>query len=223
LPRGVVRAFAISLLLHVFLLWPAPSAWRDAVPAAPLMASLRPLTVPGALAASATVSKPVTAGRSEKAAKQTPQPLAIPDASGEMRPAVPSSLTETIPARSGDAPVSAAAARPAISAALPTSDGVDADGLRSYRLALAREARRFKRYPSQAVDAQWSGTAELRVTVQADGVAMAAELAKSSGHAALDDAALDMLRHALPVTPVPVVLRGRAFAVNLPVMFELPD
>ena len=140
-----------------------------------------------------------------------------------MRPAVPSSLTETIPARSSDAPVSAAAVRPTISAALPTSDGIDADGLRSYRLALAREARRFKRYPSQAVDAQWSGTAELRVTVQADGVAMAAELAKSSGHAALDDAALDMLRHALPVTPVPVVLRGRAFAVNLPVMFELPD
>jgi protein TonB len=219
-----VRAFAISLLLHVFLLWPALSAWRDAVPAAPLMASLRPMTVPGALATSATVSKPVTAGKSEKAAKQTlAQPLAIPDASAEMRPAVPSFLTETIPARSSEAPVSAAAAQPTISAALPTSDGIDADGLRSYRLALAREARRFKRYPSQAVDAQWSGTAELRVTVQADGVAMAAELTKSSGHAALDDAALDMLRHALPVTPVPVVLRGRAFAVNLPVMFELPD
>ncbi|HZV55530.1 MAG TPA: TonB family protein [Rhodocyclaceae bacterium] len=92
-----------------------------------------------------------------------------------------------------------------------------------YRLALAREARRHKRYPVQAIDAGWGGTAEVRVAVRADGVAQSAALEKSSGHAVLDDAALDMLRHALTATPVPPALRGQAFAVNLPVVFELPE
>jgi hypothetical protein len=32
-----------------------------------------------------------------------------------------------------------------------------------------------------------------------------------------------MLRQALPATPLPTHLRGRAFEVDLPVLFELPD
>lgn len=111
----------------------------------------------------------------------------------------------------------------AIPSALAPSEGVDADGLRSYRLALAREARRYKRYPARAVDAGWSGTAELRVSVRAGGVGQEVRLAKSSGHAELDDAALTMLRQALPATPIPATLREHEFALSLPVVFELPE
>jgi periplasmic protein TonB len=105
---------------------------------------------------------------------------------------------------------------------LPPSDGLDADGLRSYRLALAREARQHKRYPPQAIDAGWEGTAEIQVTLRAGGVAEGVRLTRSSGHAVLDEAALSMLGRALPATPVPPALRERTFAVNLPVVFELP-
>jgi protein TonB len=106
---------------------------------------------------------------------------------------------------------------------LPATEGVDADGLRSYRLALAREAKRHKRFPTRAIEAGWNGTAEVRILVSADGIAPDARLAKSSGHDVLDEAALDMLRNALPTTPVPPSLRGRTFVVDLPVVFELPQ
>lgn len=104
-----------------------------------------------------------------------------------------------------------------------SGEGLDAEGLRGYRLALARVARGHKRYPREATAAGWQGVAEVRVTVLEGGVPQEPKLLRSSGHAALDEAALEMLRHALPMTPVPPVLRQRAFTVDLPVVFELPE
>jgi len=114
------------------------------------------------------------------------------------------------------------AGAPAVAALAAAQGSVDADGLRGYRLALAREARGHRRYPRQAEAAGWAGTAEVRVTVSA-GLAQDAELLRSSGHAVLDQAAVAMLRDALPTTPVPPILRHRDFVVDLPVVFELPE
>mgnify|MGYP003508428869 CR=1 FL=1 len=97
---------------------------------------------------------------------------------------------------------------------------IHADGLRQYRLALAREARRFKRYPEQALQAGIGGTAEVRVELEG-GALPVTRLARSSGHEALDAAALDMMRRAAPRTTVPELLRGQTFAVSLPVVFDL--
>jgi protein TonB len=114
-------------------------------------------------------------------------------------------------------------ARPAVASALPASPGVDADGLRAYRVALAGEARRYKRYPAQAIEAGWSGTTELRVSVTPGRSAPIVQVTKSSGYGVLDEAALEMLRRALPVTTIPASLRERAFSVELPIVFDLPQ
>jgi protein TonB len=112
---------------------------------------------------------------------------------------------------------------PVGTAQMPSDGLVDAEGLRGYRLALAREARGYKRYPRQAEEAGWSGTAEVRVSVLEGGLAQEPRLLRSCGYAILDEAALEMLRRALPATPVPPVLRQRAFQIDLPVVFELPE
>ena len=101
--------------------------------------------------------------------------------------------------------------------------GVDAAGLRQFRLALAGEARRFRRYPDVARRAGWQGTAEVRIAVAGEGAPLRAELSRSSGHAVLDEAALDMLRQAAPRIELPHALRGRRFAVLMPVLFEVED
>lgn len=157
------------------------------------------------------VSKGVNPAKAEDATKALPpSPLAIPEPAADAKPATPTLASTTSAAvRSADSPA--------------VVDGVDAEGLRSYRLALAREAKRHKRFPTRAIEAGWTGTTELRVSVSADGTAPTVWLEKSSGHDALDEAALDMLRNALPTTPVPPTLRGRTFVVNLPVVFELPE
>lgn len=100
--------------------------------------------------------------------------------------------------------------------------GADADGLRQYRLALAREARRFKRYPERALLAGIGGTVEVRVE-HGSGIMPVARLARSSGHEALDAAALEMMRQAAPRTAVPEPLRGQAFVVSLPVIFDASE
>lgn len=97
------------------------------------------------------------------------------------------------------------------------------DGLRGYRLSVASEARRFKRYPPQALAAGWTGTVEVRLEVGGDGRPRAATVGRSSGHEALDRAALSMIDAGALRARLPESLRGKSFAVVLPVVFNLDD
>ena len=97
------------------------------------------------------------------------------------------------------------------------------DGLRGYRLAIATQARRFKRYPAQAMASGWAGSAEIRVEVDSDGRPRATTITRSSGHEALDRAALTMIEAGALRARLPESLRGKAFAVVLPVVFNLDD
>jgi protein TonB len=111
--------------------------------------------------------------------------------------------------------------------ALPTAEaraaGPDAAGLRQYRLTLAGEAKRFRRYPEMARRTGLSGTAEVRVVVTAGSGGRQASLNRSSGHAVLDEVALEILRLAVERAELPASLRGQSFAVLLPVVFEVED
>lgn len=106
---------------------------------------------------------------------------------------------------------------------LPESGPLDADALRSYRIALATQAKRFKRYPAQATAAGWAGTVDVRVSVLSGGRAAPADLVRSSGYEVLDRAALAMMDAAAQRVVVPAALRGQAFVVTLPVLYSLED
>ena len=97
--------------------------------------------------------------------------------------------------------------------------GPDAEGLRGYRLSLARAAATFKHYPQQAIESGWQGSVEIRVDVAAAGGAEE-HLLTSSGVVLVDQAAEEMIRRALPATPLPESLQGKAFSVTLPIVFE---
>lgn len=216
-PGGLVRAFAVSIAFHVLLLWPAATVWQEAVPSAPMVASLRPSVAPVAPAQPAIVH--------QRTNPPPAKPRAVVAEQGETR--VVDTLSSTPSPATGSEPEAAPQppeARPVVaSALLPASPGVDAEGLRTYRVALAGEARRFKRYPAQAIEAGWSGTTELRVSVMPGQSAPAVQISKSSGYPVLDEAALAMLRRALPTTAIPASLRERAFSVELPIVFDLPQ
>lgn len=103
-----------------------------------------------------------------------------------------------------------------------TQSKLNAAGLREFREALASEASRLRNYPEAARRAGIVGVSEILVSVNALGQRHT-ELARSSGHALLDQAALEMLRIAAERTSLPQSLQGREFAVLLPVMFEIED
>jgi protein TonB len=106
--------------------------------------------------------------------------------------------------------------------AMPDTELADPSLFDAYRLALINAAKRYKRYPPQAMDRGWEGRVEIRVVVDANGAIKSALVKTSSRYQVLDDQALDMVRKAFnalaQVRPAP---RGREFTVDVPVIFEL--
>lgn len=97
------------------------------------------------------------------------------------------------------------------------------DGIRRYRLNLAREARKFKRFPELARRQGWEGEVSIVVTTIAGHVLPQVSLSQESGFPVLDAAALEMVRLAVPGAEVPESLRGQVFALTLPIRFSLED
>ncbi len=122
-------------------------------------------------------------------------------------------------AAGGNAGKEADGGSPAAGAA---SDGVRADDVRHYKIALATAARRFKRYPPLARERGWEGTAQVGLDIRAN-ASPEAVLLQSSGHALLDEQAVNMLTQAARAIPLPPRLRARNFRIELPVRFSLDE
>ena len=157
----------------------------------------------------------------------TPRPAPAAPSATEV-PAAPALASEPSGAAPAGSASEASAPRPVEAQAAPASPGAgtagsDADTgtLDQYRLALIGIARRYKRYPAQAQDKGWHGRVEIRLVVGANGMLQSSLVKASSGHEILDNQALDMVKKAKPLTPIPAALRGREFSVDIPVIFDL--
>jgi periplasmic protein TonB len=82
-----------------------------------------------------------------------------------------------------------------------------------YRYLLAAAAVRYNAYPAGANGAE--GDVVIRIGVDASGRVSDVSLARSSGHAALDEQALETFRQAVREVAVPRALWGRPFGVEL--------
>lgn len=218
---GLAPALGASLALHLLLLWPGAMPGPMQQAGTTLSATLRaPVASAQAPVPADTPSLLAPAG--QPAASARPPVVAAASEHIPTRDAVPPPLTlpEGEPARPAAAPLAALAGGETATAA---QEGIDADGVRAYRIDLARGARAHKRYPPLARERGWTGTAEVRIDVSGEGRPRRIELARSSGHELLDREAVGMLARAAAETAVPDKLRGQAFAVRLPVVFDLEE
>ena len=110
-----------------------------------------------------------------------------------------------------------------VSPAAVQVDDVGLDGVRQYRMNLAREARRFKDYPRMAKARGWEGVAVVVVNTVAGVAVPVVSLSHSSGFDALDQAALDLVGQAVGTAALPESLRGRQFALTLPIHYRLDE
>jgi protein TonB len=101
-------------------------------------------------------------------------------------------------------------------------EGMD-DALLDYRIAIASTARKFKRYPTLSRERGREGRVEIRLTWRPGMRAPQVELHRSGGDTLLDEQGLDMLRRAVLQTPLPDILRERAFSFVQAVEFSLKD
>lgn len=233
--RRLRYAIVASLLLHLLLLWPGSLRVLTREAPSALQATLRTLPTPSAeRVPPKSLAMPLA-----------PAPISVPPATRPVPPAfeqpVPNPVSPmlAVPADSTAKPAPRSEPLPAAIAAMSATaeaqgtggpllieanaSGEALDGLRGYRLAVATQARRFKRYPSQAMASGWTGSADVRVEVGSDGRPRAATLVRSSGHEVLDRAALAMIDAGALRARLSESLRGRTFAVVLPVVFNLDD
>ncbi len=106
-------------------------------------------------------------------------------------------------------------------AALPVAS-LNPATINDYRAQLLGAAGRFKRYPEEARENNWTGDVVVGVAVGATGAAQVG-LRRSSGHAVLDRQALEMFQQAARTVPLPEALRGREFRLDLRAVYGLED
>lgn len=90
----------------------------------------------------------------------------------------------------------------------------------NYKGKVVAKLRRAKRYPKKARRGNLSGTARVSFTISQSGSVSGVRLARSSGHAILDTAALDMVRRASPMPKFPSDIKRSKMTLQVPVRFD---
>lgn len=80
---------------------------------------------------------------------------------------------------------------------------------------------RHKRYPAAARARKASGAAQVGFSIDPSGRVISARIARSSGDADLDKAAVDMVRRASPVPAPPPEIAKSRMSLTVPVVFDL--
>ncbi len=156
---------------------------RPAAPATPPVADLRkePPPAPKPPADRPTVA-PAPPTSAPAVARVTPPPAVTGPAIDPKR--------ETGPRVGGPQGAVVAGARPTLGGA-PRGDGYDREAAVKYAEKVATEIQKRIRYPRMAERAGLEGTVELVLTYDGRGKFVEAKVRKSSGHKALDDAAVE--------------------------------
>lgn len=230
-------ALAVSVALHAAVLAGLPDLWTFADPPvpSPLTAWLAPGAQPAGAAAPAPTGAPEHAtpllGRRPSGAKLAAS-NAPPASPGEVpalvaAPAVEESTAGERVNVATAAPKAEAVPAPGAATEAPAASvgegSPDPGSLAQYRLALIGVAKEHKTYPPRAIDHGLEGRVDVRLVVGAGGGPARVLVQRSSRHDVLDREALELLRKAAALTPVPPALRDREFAVDVPVVYELKD
>ena len=236
----LLRALVLSLVIHFLVLLGVRSVFPRFLP--------EPNNGVGALSA-LLAARPIDnrVSPSNRAALAMPLPTKLPESVGRR---VAPKMLNTVPDFPQFSRSTVASDRPAETVAIPpilatqnkgaasgrpddlsevksaevkNAEVKNAEGLGEYRLGLAREARRFKRYPTVARENAWTGVVVLMIQGAASSAVPTVSIDQSSGHAVLDAQALEMLEKATRLAPLPDSLMGKRFAISLPIHYRLDD
>ena len=224
--RGLRRALVLSILFHLLVLVSARQLpWLPDLHGSsggkPIAASLRPVARVQAAGLPAESTAPLDQklpAHARELLKSEAGNKPLPVSQGFS----PSTATDdvavverpvAVPPRPVTAPV----------AAVAQSEAVSLDGVRQYRLNLAREARQSKVYPGLARERGWEGVVVVVVTTVAGVALPQVTISQSSGIELLDRAATELVELAVQSARMPESLRGQQFALTLPIHYQLAD
>ena len=91
----------------------------------------------------------------------------------------------------------------------------------SWQTNLMRQLQRFKRYPALAQSRKEEGVVLLSFSLDRSGHVLAHSIARSSGHADLDNEVLAMIMRAEPLPPFPESMSQTQIDLTVPIRFSL--
>ena len=236
----IIWAIVASILLHVLLAVALPSFNFDSVKKIPevlkveLLAPKVPEPAPEVIPEPAkpepikqvVKAEPVT----KPEVKQTPKKVEAPSPIKEEYTPPPTAVIDTEPKviavePKADSPTpvetTPVVAEPVIKAK-PEVSQVDVDNaIGEYGSMLGRAIAKYKSYPKIAQMRGWQGECLLDIRMDGNGNVISAKVRDSTGHEALDNQALEMVRKASPLPTPPEALRSRTFNITIPVSFKL--
>lgn len=225
----LIWAIIASILLHVLFAVVVPNFKFDAIkkipdilsvelqkptPPAPVVVPEPPKPEPVKQAESKPVAKPITKKvEAPSPIKQevTPPPAVVdtPPHVIAVEPKVDNTPHEIVSV-------------PPIETPKPEPIQADVDNaLGEYGSLLGRAIAKHKQYPRIAQMRGWQGDVLLDLKIDGSGNVLSAKVRESSGHEALDNQALEMVRKASPFPAPPEALRSRSFNITVPVSFKL--
>jgi periplasmic protein TonB len=235
--RALHYAIAASIVLHGVLLFgivqrdrpragepqmPSILARLVELPSSAPAAEAPPQPAPAKSAPQARPAAPKRITRPAPAPTPAPQPPAEAVLQEAPVAQAPAESPSPSPQRAGDAQDATTGAA-VLSAPPAAPPGEDPGSLEKYRLQLIAVAPRYKHYPLSARRNDWRGVVALRMVVAPSGQVASLVITKTSGHEVLDRQAQEMFRSAAAEVPVPPVLRGKQFAVDVAVDYYLTE
>lgn len=122
---------------------------------------------------------------------------------------------QAAPAPAAAVPVAAA------KAAVPASDAKARQQQVDYFALVSAHLNRRKVYPAEARQARQQGVVTVRFTVDRSGAVTGAGIKRSSGHAVLDAATLDLLQRVAPLPRMPASMPQGSVTLSLPIDYSL--
>ena len=226
----LIWAIVASILLHILLAIVVPNFKFDAIkktaeilsvelqkptPPAPVVIPEPPKPEPvKEVAAPKHVAKPIT--KKVEAPSPIKQEVTPPPAVADAPPKV-----IAVEPKADAMPHEIVPATP-IEKPKPEPAQADVDNaLGEYGGLLGRAIAKHKSYPKIAQMRGWEGEVMLDLKIDGSGNVLSAKVRESSGHEALDNQALEMVRKASPFSAPPETLRNRTFNISVPVSFKL--
>lgn len=130
------------------------------------------------------------------------------------RPVEPASAVRPTPAEPS---TNAGTGTAAVAGDDPKAKREEAD----YYSLLSAHLNRKKRYPTEAKKARQQGVVTVRFTVHSNGSISSSSIRKSSGHALLDQATLDLMQRVAPLPKFPESMTKDSVTISLPIDYSL--
>ena len=103
----------------------------------------------------------------------------------------------------------------------PRQRSASAAAVTAWNVTIAKQIERHKGYPPSALPRRESGVTQVAFAIDRDGRLIGSRIVHGSGHAALDQEAIDTLRRAQPFPRPPEGLPGETFEFTVPVKFTV--